>query len=216
MKKLIRLLYHKIYIKLLPDYVSELESAVGNCKTLLDIGCGSESPIRRFSKKLHCSGVDAYSPSIERSKALGIHNAYYNINVLEIENHFEDNSFECVLSSDLIEHLEKEEGYKLIEMMEKIASKRVIIFTPNGFLKQGEYDNNPFQIHKSGWSAEEMKSLGYDVIGINGIKSLRGEYAELKSKPKYFWQIISDISQKFIRNKPEKAFSILCVKELKN
>lgn len=214
MKNIIRFLYHKIYIKLLPDYISELESAAEGCESLLDIGCGAESPIKRFSKKFQSTGVDAHKPSIEKSKEIGIHNNYYNINVLDIDKTFDDNSYECVLSSDLIEHLEKEEGYKLIKMMEKIASKKVIIFTPNGFLKQGEYDSNPFQVHKSGWSVEEMKSMGYTVIGINGIKSLRGEFAEFRYKPKYFWQIISDISQRFVKNKPEKAFSILCVKEI--
>jgi ubiquinone/menaquinone biosynthesis C-methylase UbiE len=215
MKDIVRFLYHNFYINILPDYPAELEIAVGDCNTLLDIGCGANSPIKRFSKKMFCAGVDAHMPSIEKSKSQGIHNEYYNFNVLDIGEEFSDNSYECVVASDLIEHLTKEDGYRLIEMMERIASKRVIIFTPNGFLKQGEYDENPFQVHLSGWHPEEMKAKGYKVIGINGSKDLRGEYAEFKYKPKYLWQIISDISQQFVRNEPERAFSILCTKEIK-
>jgi len=78
---------------------------------------------------------------------------------MEIGRNFKENSFDCVLASDVIEHFSKEEGYKLIEMMEKIARRKVIIYTPNGFLKQGEYDNNPWQVHKSGWNVKEMKKF---------------------------------------------------------
>ena len=201
-----------VYRKIFTDYPKELEKAVGNCKTLLDIGCGENSPVRQFSKKLYCIGVDTFEPSIRKSKAEGIHDRYYKMNILKIGERFRLNSFDCVLASDLIEHLTKTEGLKLLGMMEKIASAKVIVFTPNGFLPQHGYDNNPFQLHKSGWTVGEMKKLGYRVIGINGWKPLRGEQASIKLRPKLFWQIISDLTQLLTRNRPEKAFQILCVK----
>jgi len=57
-----------IYSKIFPQYVNELEKAVRGCKSLLDAGCGSDSPIKSFSKKLYCIGVDIFKPSIEKSK----------------------------------------------------------------------------------------------------------------------------------------------------
>ena len=202
-----------LYYRILPDYRVELKKAIGDCKTLLDVGCGSSSPIKSFSNKLYCVGVDAFEPSIEKSKKEQIHNKYYKMDVLEIGKNFKPKSFDCVLASDLIEHLTKEEGFKLLEMMEKIAKKKVIVFTPNGFLSQGEYDNNPWQVHKSGWTVDEIKKRGYKIIGINGWKPLRGEFASVKFRPKLLWVIISDITQVFVRNNPKKAFQILCVKE---
>ena len=41
---------------------------------------------------------------------------------------------------------------------------------------------------------------------------MRGEYGYPTLKPKFWGAIISDLSQIFVRNKPEKAFAILCVK----
>jgi SAM-dependent methyltransferase len=204
----------KFYYNIFKNYEKELEKLTLDCKSLLDVGCGNNSPIKHFSNKLYTVGVDAYLPSIEKSKNQRIHNDYLNIDVMDIGEKINSKSFDCVLASDLIEHLTKENGLKLIKMMEEIATKKVIIFTPNGFLPQGEYDNNPWQIHHSGWDVEEMQDLGYKIIGINGWKSLRGEYAIIKFKPIFLWTLLSDITQLYVRNKPKYAFQILCVKEL--
>ena len=58
-----------------------------------------------------------------------------------------------------------------------------------------------------------MKSMGYHVIGINGWKPLRKEYAAVRFQPKYFWLLVSHLTQIFVRNRPEHAFQILCIKE---
>jgi len=46
---------------------------------------------------------------------------------------FKQKSFDTVLCMEVIEHLEKEEAIRLIEDMEKIARKKIIITTPVGF-----------------------------------------------------------------------------------
>jgi len=115
----------------------------------------------------------------------------------------------------LIEHLPKEDGKKLINLMENIAKKKIIIVTPNGFLPQKSYDNNELQEHVSGWTVAEMRQAGFQIIGINGYKNLRGELAKLKYKPEWFWMRISDISQLVTRRWPNKAFELLCVKTQK-
>lgn len=212
LRKSLTSFYKNTLNKIIPKYGIELEKAVGNSKTLLDVGCGSNSPIFPFSHKLHAIGVDAFLPSIDKSKQANIHSEYHQIDVLDITNHFDANSIDCVLASDLIEHLTKEDGYILLSAMEKIAKQRIIIFTPNGFLEQGVYDNNPFQLHLSGWTVQEMEDLGYKVIGIAGWKPIRGEYAAVRFKPKFLWTIISDLTQIFVRNNPKYAFQILCIK----
>ncbi|MBI2143982.1 methyltransferase domain-containing protein [Candidatus Woesearchaeota archaeon] len=201
------------YNQIFPGYPKELERAVKGCKTLLDIGCGENSPVRHFSQKPYSTGVDAFGPSIKKSKAEGIHDRYCRMNILEIGKRFKPSSFDCVLASDVIEHLPKTEGLRLLRMMEKIAAKKAIVFTPNGFLPQGEFGNNPWQKHKSGWTAEEMKSMGYSITGINGWKPLRGAYAMIKLRPRLFWSLVSDLTQLFTRSHPKQAFQILCVKE---
>ena len=207
---------YALYMRMFWKKRYELEKSVGNSKSLLDVGCGSNSPIRGFSNRLHSVGVDSFAPSIERSRAAGIHAEYRLCDVLDIDKEFEAQSFDCVLSLEVIEHLDADQGYLLLKNMEHIARKRVIVFTPNGFLPQDEYDGNPGQIHKSGWEVDQMEQFGYNVIGINGLKCLRGDRAKICWRPKWFWRIVSDFSQFYVRSHPQKAFQILCVKELIN
>jgi hypothetical protein len=110
--------------------------------------------------------------------------------------------------------LEKEDGRRLLERMAGLARRRIIVFTPNGFLPQGEVDGNPYQVHRSGWDIDEMQALGYRVIGINGWKPLRGELAALRWRPHRLWERVSLLSQRWTTTDPRQAFQILCVKDV--
>lgn len=216
MKKLLSHIYHNYYKKVFPDYPMELNNVVGDIDTLLDIGCGDNSPVQFLSSDIHKVGVDIFQPSIDVSKKKNIHSEYVKLNVLEVADYFDESSFDCAVASDLIEHLEKKDGYELIRQMERVAKKRIIIFTPNGFLKQGEYNQNPWQVHHSGWTPEEMEEMGFRVYGINGLKSLRGEFSRIRYRPYLFWRVISDFTQLFLKNKPKYSFQMLCVKEIES
>ena len=197
-------------------YAKVLEKeCVDNCETLLDIGCGQHSPIHKFSKKLkYTVGVDIFEPAIEESKKLKIHSEYRVMDCRKIKEEFQEKSFDCVCALDLIEHLPKKDGLKLINSMERIAKRKVIISCPNGFLPQGVYWDNPFQVHISGWEVDEMQNIGYRVQGYGGWKPLKGEAGTIKWRPRIFWDRISLLSQPIITNRPSKAFEILCVKDL--
>ncbi len=207
-------LLKRLYLKIFPNFASVLDRIVGNADSLLDVGCGFPSPIQLFASRLKTVGVDAFGPSIELSRKHGIHNDYVQADVTEINKKFEQQSFDCVIALDVIEHLTKEQGLTLLEHMEKIAKKQIIIFTPNGFLFQAPYKDNPWQEHKSGWTVEEMQARGYKVFGINGWKPLRGEYARIRFWPSWFWRIISDVTSVFTWYYPKYSFQILCVKKI--
>lgn len=202
----------------LQDYYDRmLERECVGYKTLLDVGCGADSPVKRFSRRLEkVTGIDSFPPSIDTSRAAGIHHDYKIVNVMDMAKEFPEKSFDVVLAFDVIEHLEKEDGFRLMEMMEKLARKKVIICTPNGFLEQREYDGNRLQVHLSGWEVEEMQRRGYRVQGINGWKPLRGEFAIVKWRPRAFWARVSLMTQAITYNRPKQAFGILCVKEFKD
>jgi len=205
----------KLLRRWLTTYYGELEQAVGPASSLLDVGCGSDSPVRHFQRRIpRLVGVDGFEPSIEASRARGIHDEYFCAEVLRIDDLFREGSFDCVLASDVVEHLPKGLGLELIAKMERIARDRVVIFTPNGFLPQGEHSGNVLQRHVSGWTVEDMEAMGYDVIGINGWKPLLGEFSLPRLRPASFWRVVSRLTQTLVRNHPRYAVQLLCVKSV--
>lgn len=200
---------------LYPEAVLEKLCLEVSPQSLLDVGCGSNSPIQRFSKKiLRCVGMDGFLPSIEKSKEKNIHHEYIHGELLASLAKIPNHSYDVVIAMDVIEHFDKSDGWKLWYELERIAKKRVIIFTPNGFLKQGEYDENPHQLHRSGWTTKEFTDRGYGVIGINGLKFLKGELAKPRIKPRWLGNRISDYSQFFTYSRPVLAFQLMAYKNI--
>jgi len=199
------------------QYFAVLEQTIadGSCESLLDIGCGEKSPIFSFSKSIaHTTGVDSHLPSIERSRSEGIHTDYVQMNIADIGNRFAPRSFDCVVALDVIEHFEKEDGLRLLDAMERIARKKVVVFTPNGFVAQPATPDNPHQLHRSGWTVAEMRARGYDIAGIGGWRPLRGAYANPRIHPFWLTERLSLLTERFFESRPEHAFQILCTKRI--
>lgn len=199
------------YKKLFPQFYDYLKKELRGCESVLDLGCGRSSPLRYCSVS-YSVGVELFEPYLEESKKMKIHNEYILADIIKVK--FKPKSFDCILALDVLEHLTKKEGLSLIKKMENIARKKIIIFTPNGFLRQDEYDGDKLQIHKSGWTVDELKKLGYKVKGINGWKPLRKEKAEFKFRPKIMNLPLSDLTQKITYHYPKLAFQLLAVKKL--
>ncbi len=198
------------------QHIHILEKEVlGSCQSLLDLGCGDGSHVASLSERIdYMVGVDGFEPSLLLAREKEIYKELYSINVLDVGEMFPENSFDCVIAFDLVEHLTKSDGYRLLHIMEKIAKKKVIIFTPNGFLPQTSFDNNKFQEHLSGWTSNEMKSLGYAIYGIHGLKGLLGERQMPKFRPHRLCKSLSVLTQILCLQIPKIAFQILGVKEI--
>jgi SAM-dependent methyltransferase len=199
------------------QYDVRLTEAVddGTCASLLDVGCGERSPIHRYSAKFPLSvGVDSHAPSIEASRAAGIHKEYVQCDLHELAARFAPQSFDCVIALDVVEHFDKDEGRAFLDALERIARKKVVVFTPNGLVAQPATPDNPHQLHRSGWSAAEMRARGYDVVGIGGWRPLRGAYALPRFRPHWLTARIARLTERWFESRPEGAFQILCVRRM--
>jgi SAM-dependent methyltransferase len=182
-----------------------------DCRSVLDVGCGEDARLMSLVPGIPRSvGVDAKIPKTTRSAAG--HSEYRQLDIRSLAGHFPPESFDCVVALDVIEHLDRSDGLHLLESMEAIAGKKVIVFTPNGFLPQPPAPDNPHQEHLSGWSAEDFERRGYEVVGINGWKPLRGPYAEVRWRPRGLWRRLSMLTQPLVDAHPRWAFQLLCVK----
>jgi len=73
-------------------------------------------------------------------------------------------SVDSVFLLDVIEHLEKKKGQRLLKKTEKLAREQIVIFTPLGFVPQEHKDGQDawgleggkWQEHKSGWYPKDF------------------------------------------------------------
>ena len=131
--------------------------------TLLDIGCGQGDTMQKIQRQgLYCVGIDIFVPYLKEVEGKGIYRDVIAANARFLP--FKPKSFDIVLCTALIEHLEKKDGFRLLGHLENIARRQVIVATPMGYLRQAEYDSNPYQVHRSGWLPDEFQECGYNVI----------------------------------------------------
>jgi SAM-dependent methyltransferase len=185
-----------------------LRRELSACESVLDLGCGRSSVLEVLPRLPRSVGVDAFPAAIEDSRSRGAHDDYIQADVTELE--LAPGSFDAVLMMDLIEHLDHATGEALIERMAKVAARRMLIFTPNGFVDQHEYDDNPLQVHRSGWTVEDFRRRGFQVVGIKGWRLLRGPESTPRP-PALLTRPLSSLSQPFIERRPRHAYSLLAI-----
>ncbi|MDQ0878112.1 hypothetical protein QFZ77_006771 [Paenibacillus sp. V4I3] len=145
----------------------------GQAYSLLDVGCGLFSHVEGFECPV-IVGVDAHRPYLANRVNRSPHLIPIWADATQLNAFLMPKSFSMALFNDSLEHFSKQNGLKLLAMAEEIAVKRVIVFTPRGYFKQAGYDyynmqGETHQEHRSGWEAEELEELGYQVLILKGL-----------------------------------------------
>lgn len=178
----ISLLYRKLDNKLLPFKIFLLSLADPVCRvidksaeSILDVGCGQGLPMQMIKIRMKVKksvGVDIYGQYIKDCKEKKIHTEYIKLNIRDLP--FKDKSFDVVIGLQILEHLHKKDSWKVLEKMEKIAKKQIIVAMPIGKTYHPAVDGNKHQLHLSGFYPEEFVKRGYKIIKM-GRKNILGE-----------------------------------------
>lgn len=141
-----------------------LEKDVHN---ILDVGCGrgrSILPIILRKRSFFRVGIDLSKADLKFSKRQGYYDDVVLADALYLP--FMDDAFDGVLCIHVLEHFNKDHGLQLVNELERISTRQIIIVTPVGFTALGIIDEDPLQKHLAGWLPEELTSLGYKVRGM--------------------------------------------------
>ncbi|MEN6324660.1 MAG: class I SAM-dependent methyltransferase [Syntrophomonas sp.] len=149
-------------------------NAIKKTEIVLDIGCGI-MPQSCIKPSVHIC-VEPFAEYIKalQQKVLVKPDRHYIIiqatwhQAVEV---FPPKSVDSIFLLDVIEHLDKEEGRKLLKATEKIARQQIVIFTPLGFLPQHHpdgrdiwgYNGGAWQEHRSGWTPDDLGD-SYDIF----------------------------------------------------
>jgi SAM-dependent methyltransferase len=175
--------------------------------TVLDIGCsdgrGSEVLTGAF-------GCDIYRPALATARDSG-----RRADVTQADLRFlpyRSSSFDVVVALDVIEHFEKDDAQRVLAEMERVASEFVVVMTPSGFVPQPPSENEPWQVHRCGFHAHELRDLGYSVEGVGGWKAARGEYAAFRCGP--LGLTVASATRGLLRQRPDHSFHLIGTKQI--
>lgn len=186
-----------------------------SAETIMDLGCGTGKPMQFInrSKRFYTAGVDGFQPSLDICRREKSHDV---LCVGDLRNlNYAEKTFDVVLCLQALEHLEREDGDRLLRHMIDIACKQVIVTTDVGEFTQSASDGNTLQEHKYIWGIEELWALGFQVYGI-GLKGWGGEDGYSQKVPEPFRWIIGTglqvILGPIMYRKPQWANAVLCVR----
>jgi len=140
--------------------------------TLLDVGCGRHGPTTEVIRhlELKATGIDIFEPNVIEARGF-----YHNTVVGDARGlPFKDNSFDAVTSIEMLEHLDKSDGQKVLSELKRVCRGVLIISTPIGNNGHQDYYGNSHEEHKYIWSVGELREQGLSVRGI-GLRGLSGD-----------------------------------------
>ena len=161
---------------------SHLTPLISEELTVLDLGCGNytsgisiQTPLIQFKS---LTGVEVWKKDLDETKTKDFATKkldWIEDNILSYLSKHKKEKFDVIFLFDVLEHFKKEDGMKVLKMIEQMATKRILIFMPLGEhtleANDGrvEDEKNPWQKHLSQWEVEEWKNLGYDVEFLDGF-----------------------------------------------
>lgn len=194
------------------SYLKWLERDLADCETILELGCGSNSPLLKIGLGKKTVAIDIWQPYVDMHNDKGDYADCWKADILKLGI---AHKYDAVVLCDVLEHLPRPEvrNSGLFDIIEAAARKKVILFTPNGFIENDEVDGDPYQAHVSAWEPEDYLKRGYTVKGATGIRYILGKASLPKYHPYSIMAIIAMLSQPIIFNHPKIAWHSYAVKE---
>jgi ubiquinone/menaquinone biosynthesis C-methylase UbiE len=141
---------------------------------ILDVGCGRGewgSLLRARKESFHLVGVDIWRPHLRRLCKRRVYDELIQIKAPNLP--FKDKSFDISLACEVLEHLDKDDGYELLKELERVSRKMIVVSTPMNWFQMEIY-GNPYERHVSEWRPQEFTSLGFKVMTVSFMSGLQG------------------------------------------
>ncbi|MBS7270672.1 MAG: class I SAM-dependent methyltransferase [Candidatus Freyarchaeota archaeon] len=155
---------------LLNSYVLELLPKNLQDMVIFDVGCGcGEWGFLIRTRKLgfpYIIGTDIWRPHLERLRNLKVYNELLQVKIPHIP--LREKSVDIALACELLEHLPKSDGHRLLEELDRISTKQIIVSYPLNW-PQEEIYGNPYEKHISEWLPNELAKYNYKVRVIDTV-----------------------------------------------
>jgi glycosyltransferase involved in cell wall biosynthesis len=178
-----------------------IRQLVGPVRTVLDVGAGIR-PQKLVPTHVHIC-VEPYKPYVERLRNEVEEDrdwVFLSARWQDVLPLMPDDSIDTVLALDVIEHVEKEEGLRLLHEAKRVARHQVVVFTPLGFYPQA-YEPDGFdrwhmhggrwQTHRSGWEPQEF-GREWQIVACRDLHLTDQDGAALEEPIGAFWAVYGE------------------------
>lgn len=145
---------------------NSLVARASRYRSVLDVGCGTGNLLIKITSPVKV-GVDVCANALELARNRNRKAKFYEHDVAKLDELFYENEFECVCGMDILEHLERTQGEKLLDACERIADRCIMWFVPTGWCPysrdQYHLGNKKYMTHRSTWDKEDLACRGYEV-----------------------------------------------------
>jgi SAM-dependent methyltransferase len=136
-------------------------------KIVLDIGCGYGDwgfLIRTRKKGIpELIGLEIWQPYIIKIRQMSIYDHLIKLKLPFIP--FKDKTIDISVGCEIIEHLQKDAGLKLLTELERVTRQLIVVSVPinlpSGWI--ASLDNNPYQMHCSNWTPKDFMDRGFGI-----------------------------------------------------
>jgi SAM-dependent methyltransferase len=185
-------------------------------RNLLEVGCGNgrSGEIIRRRRHFYMIGADIFTPFLKECIVKGTYDDCVQCDIRSLP--FLKKSVDTLLCLAVVEHLDKEEGLRLIDAMEEVARKQVILLVPVGEWRQTSFGTNPYNRHVSLWYPDEFKKRGYKVRGyeVRNLCDQKGPVLPLTNVFPPITPLVWVLCGPFVYFLPRLAGNMVCVKNL--
>jgi len=138
--------------------------------SVLDLGIGhgiNGAGVRNWldngvNYNTHLVGVEGFN---YRSPLWDCYNVVHECT---IQKFFETNNqkFDCVLITDVIEHFDLDEGFEILEKCKDVLNPKglLVVVTPGVWIEQGDAYGNELERHRSLWHPNQFIARGFTIV----------------------------------------------------
>lgn len=176
--------------------------------SVLDVGCGKGwawkfSIDKSRRQRYYSVGIDISPDYIGYCVDHKLYNEAICGDVRQLQA--ERKKFDVVLILQVLSHLDKDAGIKLLKTAESVANKQIIVATENGIVDLPEKE------HISPWTQQDFEEMGYKVMGF-GLKpvGLNTKFAHAFINMSRFSSLLP-----FTYWSPSSAYQMIAIKKMR-
>jgi hypothetical protein len=166
------------------------------------------------NRNYYAVGLDVFRPYLMKCHEMGVYDDLILCDAKSLP--LRPKSFDIVLCIEVLEHMRREEGEKLLRAIEEVARTLIVLSTPVG-KQRLSYDPNPYQEHKYIWKPIQLQKLNYKLRG-SGLRDIYADEGFLARLPRMFgsllffvvWILASPITY----TRPDVAGNVVGIKYL--